>query len=213
MECVNRNDTQLDLTCAQELIKDSFLWLWEMKELISERPNIVPVGIGNNTSDINMSGYTNGFNLDVGDESSQLARTEGTEEIESGGEEGEDAIVGRDEIEVMAQDDDTNPGRLEHGRSDTKKTGARPGKSNPAAQRESKKAKVIDRFSDVAKAEEQTMQKQLEVKRRRVEGQTQAAIAKIKAQAEIQLQRDRLKAEARKEAKRQEHELQMAELT
>jgi hypothetical protein len=47
-----------------------------MKELISERPNIVPVGLGNNASDIDMSGYANGFNSDVGDESSQPAITE-----------------------------------------------------------------------------------------------------------------------------------------
>ena len=32
------------------LIKKSFLWLWEMKALIFECPNLTPVGLGNSDS-------------------------------------------------------------------------------------------------------------------------------------------------------------------
>ena len=35
-------------------ISATFPWLFEMKDLIAERPNLVPVGIGNNTSSIDI---------------------------------------------------------------------------------------------------------------------------------------------------------------
>jgi hypothetical protein len=47
-----------------------------MKELISECPNIVPVGLGNNTSEIDMSTYVNGFNSNGKYESSRAAEVE-----------------------------------------------------------------------------------------------------------------------------------------
>jgi hypothetical protein len=201
----------LSLTYLQELIKESFPWLWEMKELISECPNIVPVGIGNNTSDIDMSGYANGFNCGISDESSQLTRT--GDEMESELEEDDDDTpTDRGNIEPMEWGD-ANTGKCASGKSDTKKTGARPGKSNPAARSDSKKAKLIDRFSEVATAEEQTAQRQLELKRKRVESQSEATVAKIKAQAQIKLQKDKLRAKARREAKRQDHEFRMAQLS
>ena len=56
-----------------------------------------------------------------------------------------------------------------------------------------KKSKVLDRYADLASAEEVTNQKELELKKVRMEN----ASAKIKAKAEIQIQRDKLKAEMR----------------
>ena len=52
------------LTVFLELIKINFPWLWEMKDLISERPNITPVGLGNSESAIDMSGYEAGYKTD-----------------------------------------------------------------------------------------------------------------------------------------------------
>ena len=46
------------------LIKKSFPWLWEMKALISECPNLTPVGLGNSESAIDMSGYEAGYKTD-----------------------------------------------------------------------------------------------------------------------------------------------------
>ena len=169
-----------------------------MKELISEHPNIIPVGIGNNMSDIDMSGYANGFNSGLGEES--LART--GDETESDKEkDGTPTNRGNVEepIEWSESGDDADTKKRE--KTDIiKKTGARPGKSNPARS-DSKKAKLIDRFSEVAAAEEQTTQRQLELKRKRVESQMEVTVAKINAQARIRLQKDKLRAEARREAK------------
>ena len=36
-------------------IQDKHPWFWEMKALISEQPNIVPVRVGNNSTPINIS--------------------------------------------------------------------------------------------------------------------------------------------------------------
>jgi hypothetical protein len=36
-------------------IQDKHPWFWELKALISERPNMVPVGVGNNSTPINIS--------------------------------------------------------------------------------------------------------------------------------------------------------------
>ena len=36
-------------------IQEKHPWFWELKALISERPNMVPVGVGNNSTPINVS--------------------------------------------------------------------------------------------------------------------------------------------------------------
>jgi hypothetical protein len=51
----------LVLTVIPEQINNSFPWLWAMKDLISECPNITPVGLGNSDSIIDMSGYSDGY--------------------------------------------------------------------------------------------------------------------------------------------------------
>ena len=53
-----------------------------------------------------------------------------------------------------------------------------------------KKSKVLDRYADLASAEEVTNQKELKLKKARMEN----ASTKIKAKAEIQIQHDKLKA-------------------
>ena len=39
------------------LIKESFPWLWAMKDLIDMRPNFIPVEVGNSQATIDMSEY------------------------------------------------------------------------------------------------------------------------------------------------------------
>src|SRR6266487_3070964 len=43
------------LTLQIELIRESSPWFFDMKNLISERPNVIVVGTGNSQSEINMS--------------------------------------------------------------------------------------------------------------------------------------------------------------
>jgi hypothetical protein len=169
-----------------------------MKELISERPNVIPVGLGNNNSEIDMSALTSGYNSEL--------------EFENALED-EDGVDVDDENET----DDSNEISIPKKRAASaleRKRAPRPRKSEEAnpGQSTSKKGKVVDRFVEAVKAEEITNQKHLDLRKIRVEGETQANIAKIKAKAEVQMQRERLKAEARLEEKRQAHELRMAQL-
>ena len=46
------------------LIKKSFPWLWEMKALISECPNVTPVGLGNGESAFDMPRYKAEYKTD-----------------------------------------------------------------------------------------------------------------------------------------------------
>jgi hypothetical protein len=199
MECVFRPSYLSHiLICDLELIKTSFPWLWEMKELISERPNVNPVGLGNNSSSIDMDTFVTGYSSEVDDTSVKLER-EGSELMFD--DDFDDEDEGEDDELTLAIP------KKRPANSIDKKTPARPGKSKPATL-DSKKAKVIDRFADVAAAEEVTAQKTLELRKMRAHGE----VAKIRARADLQMQRERLKAETRMLEKRQEHEYRMAQL-
>jgi hypothetical protein len=50
-------DAEIKLTYGEGLIKETFPWFFEVRELISERPNLIPVGIGNNNTEIDMTTY------------------------------------------------------------------------------------------------------------------------------------------------------------
>src|SRR5271170_7326808 len=115
-----------------EIIKAGFPWLWEMKELISERPNVVPVGLGNNNAEIDMSLFATGYNSDNDGESSKVDVVEGedlkkeTDRESDAGEVNEASEdVDDDEVDVTV----TVP-QKRTGKSVEKKTAARPGKSN-----------------------------------------------------------------------------------
>lgn len=200
------------LICHPELIKGSFPWLWEMKELISERPNVTPVGLGNGNSTIDMSIYSTGYSSE-NDGSWKVEATD-VDEIELGfDEEGDEdeirdgGIKDEDDDDIKDKDITVTVPRKRTANPVTKKTGARPGNSNPARS-DSKKLKVTDKFAEVANAEEVTAQKTLKLQKIQAQGN----VVKIKAKADAQMQRDRLKAEARMMAKKQEHEYRMAQL-
>jgi hypothetical protein len=199
----------LVLTVLPELIKDSFPWLWEMKDLISERPNITPVGLGNSDSIIDMSGYEAGYRTDDNDPKPVT---------EDDGGPGEDE---NSEGDVEEDEDDdykvTIPRKRSAGSANTKeKIKGTSAPQKPKALKSEfnrdKKSKVLDRFADIASAEEVTNQKALDLKKVRSQNQAQNDIVKIKAKAEVQIQRDRLKAELRMLEKTQEHTYRMAQL-
>jgi hypothetical protein len=188
------------LTGFLELIKNSFPWFWEMKVLISERPNVVPVGLGNSESTVDMSGYDAGYKTDASD-SKPVSEEDRDEDEDMPEEEEEDD-----------DDEDTSSIRRRHlaRKKDNLTTPARKKSSKPNAHpgRDKKSSKTLDRFADLASAEEVTNQKQLDLKRL----QSQNAKAKIKAKADVQIHRDKLRAELRMLEKKQEHDFRMAQL-
>jgi hypothetical protein len=170
-----------------------------MKELISEQPNVNPVGLGNNSSPIDMDTLVTGYSSEIDDMSMKPER-EGSEVMfDDDDDDDDDEGLGEDEELTL-----TIPKKCP---AAAKKTPAHPGKSKPATL-DSKKAKVIDRFADIAAAEEVTVQKTLELRKMRAHG----VVAKIKARADIQMQHERLRAETRMMEKRQEHKYRMVQL-
>jgi hypothetical protein len=70
----------------------------------------------------------------------------------------------------------------------------------------------MERFSEVAKIEEETAQKQLELKKLQVKSTNEVAVANIQAKVHLRVERDRRKAELMMQKSKQDHEFRMAEL-
>ena len=169
-----------------------------MKDLISERPNITPVGLGNSESTFDMSGYEAGYRSD-GDDSKPASDDD--DEDDAPEEENDDDDDDDDRVTIPRK----RPAGLA---SKKKAVKGRKVKAPKADSHRDKKSKVLDRYADLASAEEVTSQKELEFKKARLEN----ASAKIKAKAEIQIQCDKLRAEMRMLQKKQDHNYRMARL-
>ena len=135
-----------------------------MRELIAERPNIIPTGLGNSESGIDMDMFGGGSNA------------EGNASPQSGN----DGVPG----DVTSDDDDRDDrgtqgtdGGLNKGGTDSVasksagKTAARPGTSKlvTRAPKETKKKRKLEEFAEIASAEELTRQKKLDLARARAE--------------------------------------------
>ena len=150
------------VTGPAEVISQAFPWFFEMRGLVSERPNVVLVGIGNGTSSIDMSTYLNpvtnstdyeGVNsVGVSDEECGAdATSEGQDITEPDGDDGDD---GDAEIHIPAKRKAT--GTSPHVQKANAHTGG-----TPAVKQEPKKTRItmMDKFSDIAKAQEDTAQR------------------------------------------------------
>jgi hypothetical protein len=177
-----------------------------MKYLISERPNVTPVGLGNSESAIDMSGYEAGYKTD-GDIKGDISKPVTDED-----EDDADQDTAAEDDDDDTDDDLSIPRKRRAGSGRSAKKNkiirAQKVKASKSDIHRSKKMKPLDRFADMAGAEEITHQKNLDLKQL----QSQAAMAKIKAKADIQIQRDKLKAELQMMEKRQQHDLRMAQL-
>lgn len=204
-------DIQTHINTAR--IRDKHPWFWMLKGIISERPNLVPAGIGNNESgfDISLlqtkdltpeavSGYvgdfgessSDGFGLDNDHGEDE---EEDKDEDEDGDEENKDRRKRKRKDEELGED--KKPGAVV-GTDSKKSRGPRAGKSVVAQTAVStKKGKTtgIDRFADIAAREEETTQKALELKKTKFESNRDKAVAKVKAKADIQMNKDKLRAE------------------
>ena len=204
-------------------IREKHPWFWTLKEIISERPNLVPTGIGNNDTGYDLDILLHGDSSETGgylEESSGMS-----DGIGMGLEVEDEDAEGENEDEVNEGDTAPKGNKRKHQDADVdgkksakrvvvdekKPTAPRAGKSTPA-EPSSKKAKTgIERFADIAAREEETTQKALEVKRTKVQGKTDRAVAKVKAQAEIQMNKDKLRAEYAQKKLEFEFKLQMAQ--
>jgi hypothetical protein len=178
-----------------------------MKALISERPNLTPVGLGNSETTFDMSIFEAGYKTD-GDGSKPVTDEDEDADLDVDAADAADLLDADDE-----DDEDISIPRkrpADSGNSAKKKPvqQARKAKASKPDIHRDKKLKPMDRFADIAAVEEATNQKSLDLKKL----QSQAAMARIKAKADIRIQRDKLRGELRMLEKKQEHDFRMAQL-
>lgn len=177
-------------TLCQALISKDIPWFFEMKELIGERPNMIPVGIGNSGSDPDLTV------LDGAGEDSDGAH-------EPLSVRGDPALstLSVPHKRVLADDSDdesdapTNmPKALQLAHTST------------PASKKVKRSGVESRFADIVKAEESTKQGMLELKK----ADLQLNQLRIRERAETKREKLRLKKELA--LAKLQHEREMAEL-
>ena len=184
----------------------------------------MPTGIGNNDTGYDLDILLHSDSSETGgylEESSGMSDGIGTLGLEVDDED----VEGEDKDEVNEGDTVLRGKKRKHQDADVdgkklakrvvvdekKPTAPRAEKSTPA-EPSSKKAKTgIERFADIAAREEETTQKALEVKRTKVQGETDRVVAKVKAQAEIQMNKDKLRAEYVQKKLEFEFKLQMVQ--
>jgi hypothetical protein len=175
-------------------IKATFPWFFEIRELIGERPNLTPTGLGNSTTSINLSEGTDlaGGNSDSEDDPGtrmQMKRKAGSDSNEASDDEG--PVKDEEPIDL-----DTAHGQTA---SQTRKSMSITTKKGPG-----KKKGRIEEFADLAHAEEITRQKELEISKLRAE----RALAEAKAKAELR----KVKVKAQHEKNQQHAQLRELKL-
>ena len=117
-----------------------------MKDLISERPNIMPVGLGNSESGIDMSVYDTGYKSDT-------YESKPVTEVDE-----DDNMLDNDDDKDDEDDEDMVSIRQKH--SQKKKNKGTPArKTKPLKSKtpsKMKKLKALGRFAELASAEEIT---------------------------------------------------------
>ncbi|EJF58642.1 hypothetical protein DICSQDRAFT_172838 [Dichomitus squalens LYAD-421 SS1] len=211
------------------IIKAKFPYLWNMKALIMERPNIIRTGIGNSTDPVNIDAiltpggdsdggdHTNGVSTGLGtipdghnphpltDKAPSKRRLSLLDETLSLDTEEEDsheldkAIAAQKASRTTGSEvSSTSSKNNAPMPTPQKKTPARSGTSTPANKGSSgkgnKKLKYGEQFNEIAMAEEETRQKQLDVQLAKTDLEKMKLQAKIEAQrAKTQLMEMKLK--------------------
>jgi hypothetical protein len=179
------------------LIKESCPWFFEMRELIGERPNIVPSGLGNGESKTDMSSFLDGADRNDDDRVGSPTPWGIVEEDMDLPADGDDADEGK--LKWRQQQEEQSRSQR-HGDIRSFQTRSnRPGNSKPAMRptKDNKKPKA-DEFADIVEAEEVTRQKQLDLAKAKIETKWAKAEAK-KAELVYKTQRMVDRSERRKE--------------
>ncbi|KAL0564352.1 hypothetical protein V5O48_017696 [Marasmius crinis-equi] len=180
-------DADSNITNAWKKYGEKFPWFFQFRDIIAERPNVVLTGVGNSTTDIDIEQDILGQDDDDGDLSSIIATSDMNDVGEPGddGEDDEDDVdeaalgTGAGSLGTKRRSDDISGGPGEEIAKDceeereanakltktaSKKTGPRKSTSKPAEPptKRAKKSKV-DEFAEIAKAEEGTRQREIDL--------------------------------------------------
>jgi hypothetical protein len=215
---------------TSETVKEVSPWFFNLRQLVSNRPNLVPHGLGNNEYMIDTSillASTSEFESDVGLDSGWLVdegETDPTATVSQCQTGSPTPVTDNDDSDDSDESippkksqkcKQVNDGDVEKGKAveKSKKMGTRAGTST-AAQPAAKKAKtgVMDKFNAVSIAEEETIQRQLELKKIKASGVRDVKVERVKAQAQVKIETARMKHDTMRERARQEHEFWMAQM-
>ncbi|KAJ6538042.1 hypothetical protein B0H19DRAFT_1181596 [Mycena capillaripes] len=239
-------------------------WFFEMRELIAQRPNLVPAGLGNSASgfdddvlgtgppppydsdsdaaapeipaqtldvDISSDGEVEGRTLsEINDDDEHFPTPDQLSStfVSSDGDHPSDSLDGNELEDVDEDDADKKKKKGSKGKGRVGQTPALPGTSTPAptpvpsaGSKASKKSKVVE-FAEIAKTEELTRQKELDLATLRAK-QSMKALEVKHALDEKREERKREDKMARREERRAKlkmremklqhtHELRMAQL-
>ncbi|KJA25909.1 hypothetical protein HYPSUDRAFT_1067108, partial [Hypholoma sublateritium FD-334 SS-4] len=203
-------------------IKSDCPWFWEMRDLIGERPNLVPAGIGNSSSTVDMS------ILEDGGESHE-ARASSTQPSERGGilyDSVAEDILDSDEDDLEPsgarstfQESSDPPKaptperpRLKDTKHKTSDSSINDTSDKNSSKRATKKTK-LEEFAAAAQAEEVTRQRELELAKAKVQSAAEVEVAREKAKVDARQckKEERLmKNQLRLEKMRMKHERDMA---
>ncbi|KAJ7436304.1 hypothetical protein B0H11DRAFT_1998972 [Mycena galericulata] len=213
-----------------DVIKKDSPWFFHVRALIASRPNLRPVGLGNNDTDIDTSillrtydDDTSSTFEDIRDLDDQLSQApDPSEELSQGPDppEGPLDVNSEGPIDVNSDSDsDDMPevptlagakkrkaGSTKASRKETKtpakKMKPAPATSIPAAPAAvpSKKSSAKDRFSATVVAEEETHQQMLGLKKEKNDARKEVALRKIEMEGQVRLAKERSK-QAEKERK------------
>lgn len=178
-----------------------------MKELISERPNVVPVGLGNSAT---------GFDIDIL-QSTAASHDPDDPSVHSSITPATDL----DDADMVSDEEPTStspslpPTETVKSESNPKKrTLPKTSNSAPApAPQPSKKSKgTHEKLAEIAAKEEETTQKLLDLKMQKLQGSNAISLANIEGKNQVRLQREKLQAEIFLRKQEQEFQLRLASL-
>ncbi|KAJ7182521.1 hypothetical protein C8R43DRAFT_1144593 [Mycena crocata] len=209
------------LTTKWDGFKEEAPWFWHMRSLIGERPNLRPVGIGNNSSDVDTSFFLPGTDDDGGTGPSS---PDGAEDFPEHIADVNLDLYNPVDNKMKTPKRKTSPSAsAQPAAKKTKPAPATPAPA-PAASKAcpvklAKPSTTKDKFNAAIAAEEETAQKALDLRKEKTKSRKDVVIAKIEALAKVKLEKTRMKGKqslARMEYARikleQEHQLRMAQL-
>ncbi|KAJ6527138.1 hypothetical protein B0H19DRAFT_1335159 [Mycena capillaripes] len=208
------------LATKWDVIKADSPWFFNMRDLIAARPNLQPVGLGNNNS---------GFDIDL------LLRTHDGDDTSSAAADDTQDLPSQlsDPVDISSESDDedlltgpTMAGSSKRKREEMDSKPKDPATSRPAAPAlptTKKPLNAKERFSATILAEEKTTQLALGLKREKNNAHKEVALAKIQADTEVRLAKEKGKADSKREERagklelyrlklEHEHQLRMAQM-
>ncbi|KAJ3719236.1 hypothetical protein C8R42DRAFT_673211 [Lentinula raphanica] len=214
------SEEQIDMSMNNHLmmawskVKKTLLCFFMLRNIFGERPNITPVGLGNNDTPIDTSFLHINSSKSSSFDDSFLSG--GTSPIETDASKDVDSADEKEENELNSSEDDL-PEKVISSKwkqpSDTgnlKSSGSKV-KRGPKEGGSEKSQNPVDKFVDLTKAEELTLQKWLELRHKKASVQKEIELEQIHVAGTTKVGKEKVRAdfELEKLCLQQEHELRM----